>query len=96
MAMTYDAFLDQKIEDMALIYRLDMSQMQTIKTLVHEMSHERMHSHEKEKPAEECLSRRSMEVESESVAFVVGSALSAEHLELKLDFSDYSFGYIAD
>lgn len=72
-----------------------MSQMQTIKTLVHEMSHACMHSHEKEKPAEERLSRRSMEVEAESVAFVVGSALSAEYPELKLDFSDYSFGYIA-
>ena len=72
-----------------------MSQMQTVKTLIHEMSHERMHSHEKEKPVEERLSRRSMEVEAESVAFVVGTALSAEHPELKLDFSDYSFGYIA-
>ena len=51
--------------------------------------------HEKEKPVEERLSRRSMEVEAESVAFVVGTALSAEHPELKLDFSDYSFGYIA-
>lgn len=72
-----------------------MSQMQTVKTLIHEMSHERMHSHEKEKPVEGRLSRRSMEVEAESVAFVVGTALSAEHPELKLDFSDYSFGYIA-
>ena len=72
-----------------------MSEMQTIKTLVHEMSHERMHSHEREKPIEERLSRRSMEVEAESVAFVVGTALSAEHPELNLDFSDYSFGYIA-
>lgn len=72
-----------------------MSQMQTVKTLIHEMSHERMHSHKKEKPVEERLSRRSMEVEAESVAFVVGTALSAEHPELKLDFSDYSFGYIA-
>jgi len=72
-----------------------MSQMQTVKTLIHEMSHERMHSHEKEKPVEERLSRSSMEVEAESVAFVVGTALSAEHPELKLDFSDYSFGYIA-
>ena len=72
-----------------------MSQMQTVKTLIHEMSHERMHSHEKEKPVEERLSRRSMEVEAESVAFVVGTALSAEHPELQLDFSDYSFGYIA-
>ena len=71
-----------------------MSEMQTIKTLVHEMSHERMHSHEREKPIEERLSRRSMEVEAESVAFVVGTALSAEHPELNLDFSDYSFGYI--
>jgi len=82
-------------EDHRIALQEGMSQMQTIKTLVHEMSHERMHSHEREKPVEERLSRRSMEVEAESVAFVVGSALSAEHPELKLDFSDYSFGYIA-
>ncbi len=82
-------------EDHRIALQEGMSQMQTIKTLVHEMSHGRMHSHEKEKPVEERLSRRSMEVEAESVAFVVGTALSAEHPELKLDFSDYSFGYIA-
>jgi len=82
-------------EDHRIALQEDMSQMQTVKTLIHEMSHERMHSHEKEKPVEERLSRRSMEVEAESVAFVVGTALSAEHPELKLDFSDYSFGYIA-
>lgn len=82
-------------EDHRIALQEGMSQMQTVKTLIHEMSHERMHSHEKEKPVEERLSRRSMEVEAESVAFVVGTALSAEHSELKLDFSDYSFGYIA-
>jgi antirestriction protein ArdC len=82
-------------EDHRIALQEGMSQMQTVKTLIHEMSHERMHSHEKEKQVEERLSRRSMEVEAESVAFVVGTALSAEHPELKLDFSDYSFGYIA-
>lgn len=82
-------------EDHRIALQEGMSQMQTVKTLIHEMSHERMHSHEKEKPVEERLSRRSMEVEAESVAFVVGTALSAVHPELKLDFSDYSFGYIA-
>lgn len=82
-------------EDHRIALQEGMSQMQTVKTLIHEMSHERMHSHEKEKPVEERLSRRSMEVEAESVAFVVGTALSAEYPELKLDFSDYSFGYIA-
>lgn len=82
-------------EDHRIALQEGMSQMQTVKTLIHEMSHERMHSHEKEKPVEERLSRHSMEVEAESVAFVVGTALSAEHPELKLDFSDYSFGYIA-
>ena len=82
-------------EDHRIALQEGMSQMQTVKTLIHEMSHERMHSHEKEKPVEERLSRRSMEVEAESVAFVVGTALSAEHPELKLDFSDYSFGSLA-
>ena len=58
-------------EDHRIALQEGMSQMQTIKTLVHEMSHERMHSHEGEKPVEERLSRRSMEVEAESVVFVV-------------------------
>ena len=65
-----------------------MSEMQTVKTLIHEMAHQRLHSHEKEKPREERLSARSKEVEAESVAYTV-----CQHFGI--DTSDYSFGYIA-
>lgn len=65
-----------------------MSEAQTVKTLIHEMAHQRLHSHEKEKPREERLSARSKEVEAESVAYTV-----CQHFGI--DTSDYSFGYIA-
>ncbi|MBQ9168070.1 MAG: hypothetical protein IJX67_06655 [Oscillospiraceae bacterium] len=65
-----------------------MSEAQTVKTLIHEMAHQRLHSHEKEKPREERLNARSKEVEAESVAYTV-----CQHFGI--DTSDYSFGYIA-
>jgi antirestriction protein ArdC len=65
-----------------------MSEIQTVKTLVHEMTHQKLHSHEKEKPREERLSARSKEVEAESVAYTV-----CQHFGI--DTSEYSFGYIA-
>ena len=65
-----------------------MSEAQTVKTLIHEMAHQKLHSHEKEKPREERLSSRSKEVEAESVAYTV-----CQHFGI--DTSDYSFGYIA-
>lgn len=65
-----------------------MSEMQTVKTLIHEMAHQKLHSHEKEKPREERLTDRSKEVEAESVAYTV-----CQHFGI--DTSDYSFGYIA-
>ena len=65
-----------------------MSEAQTVKTLIHEMAHQRLHFHEKEKPREERLSARSKEVEAESVAYTV-----CQHFGI--DTSDYSFGYIA-
>ena len=65
-----------------------MSEMQTVKTLIHEMAHQRLHSHKKEKPREERLSARSKEVEAESVAYTI-----CQHFGI--DTSDYSFGYIA-
>ena len=65
-----------------------MSETQTLKTLIHEMAHQKLHSHEKEKPREERLTARSKEVEAESVAYTV-----CQHFGI--DTSDYSFGYIA-
>jgi hypothetical protein len=67
-----------------------MSQLQTIKTAIHEMAHQRLHAIDpddktKEKPQ---LTRNSKEVEAESVAYTI-----CQHYGI--DTSDYSFAYIA-
>ena len=67
-----------------------MSQIQTIKTLIHEMTHQKLHSMDpKDLPPEEPrLTRNAKEVEAESVAYTV-----AQHFGIET--SDYSFAYIA-
>ena len=67
-----------------------MSQVQTIKTLIHEMTHEHLHSQDpKEMPPEEPrLTRNAKEVEAEAVAYTV-----SQHYGIET--SDYSFAYIA-
>ena len=65
-----------------------MSEAQTIKTLLHEVSHATYHSRdamEEETP----IDRRHKETEAESIAFCVGSALGI------VDSSDYTFPYLA-
>lgn len=66
----------------------DMSQLQTIKTLIHEITHSDLHSKESELPIGEKTSRSTREVEAESTAYVVASHYG-------MDTSEYSFGYIA-
>lgn len=68
----------------------DMSQVQTIKTAIHEMAHQKLHSIDpQEAPSEEPkLTRNSKEVEAESVAYTV-----CQHYGIET--SDYSFAYIA-
>lgn len=61
------------------------SERQTIKTLVHEISHALLHGDDGD---EKKADRRTKEVQAESVAFTVCSYLG-------LDTSDYSFGYVA-
>ena len=68
--------------------REGMSEVQNVKTLVHEMAHQMLHAHENEKPLEERLTAGSREVEAESVAYTV-----CKHFGI--DTSEYSFGYIA-
>lgn len=67
-----------------------MSQVQTIKTMIHEMAHQKLHSIDpKEMPPEEPrLTRNAKEVEAESVAYTV-----TQHYGIET--SDYSFAYIA-
>ena len=64
-----------------------MSQIQTIKTLIHEMAHAKLHAKEARDP-DHPIDRRTKEVEAESTAFCVASALG-------IDTSEYSFGYVA-
>lgn len=67
-----------------------MSQLQTIKTAIHEMAHQKLHAIDPKGNISEMpeQSRNSKEVEAESVAFTV-----CQHFEI--DTSDYSFAYIA-
>lgn len=65
-----------------------MSQMQTVKTLIHEVAHSMLHSKEALKERDIHPSRYEREVQAESVAFVVCSRYG-------IDTSDYSFGYVA-
>ena len=60
----------------------NMSQVQTVKTLIHEIAHHKLHSDDPE------LSRNAKEVEAEAVAYTV-----SQHFGIET--SDYSFGYIA-
>lgn len=64
-----------------------MSEKQTIKTMVHEVTHSRLHSIDNQKD-KDITSRNVKEIEAESVAYVV-----SKHFEI--DTSDYSFGYVA-
>ena len=68
----------------------DMSETQTVKTLIHEMAHQKLHSIQERSGDEvlEHLTRGQKEVEAESVAFTVSCHYG-------IDTSDYSFGYIA-
>lgn len=69
-----------------IVIQEGMSEAQTVKTLVHEISHAILHDREtgEEKEAD----RNTREVQAESVAYTVCSMLG-------LDTSDYSFGYVA-
>ena len=66
-----------------------MSEVQNVKTAIHEMAHAKLHNLEaqKERPDGE-QSRPSKEVEAESVAYTV-----CQHFGI--DTSDYSFAYVA-
>lgn len=69
-----------------IVIQEGMSQQQTIKTLVHEISHAVLH--DKEAGEAKDADRNTREVQAESVAYTVCSMLG-------LDTSDYSFGYVA-
>lgn len=68
--------------DNTIMVKEGMSEIQTVKTLAHEVGHSLMHCGECAVPREQ------MELEAESVAYIVCSHFG-------LDVSDYSFTYIA-
>ena len=72
--------------DNQIVIKNGLSQQQEIKTLIHEIAHSLLHNSEKMKDKK--ISRNDMEVQAESVAYTVCSALG-------IDTSDYSFSYIA-
>lgn len=63
-----------------------LSEVHTLKTLIHELSHAILHN--KEDGAEMDADRETKEVQAESVAYVVSQYLG-------IDTSEYSFGYVA-
>lgn len=69
-----------------IVINNNISSLQTIKTIVHELTHAMLHDPEN---IEYQKDRRTAEVEAESVAFTV-----LQHYGI--DTSEYSFGYITD
>ena len=65
-----------------------MSEVQTVKTAIHEMAHQKLHAKEDINILDVTQSRNSKEVEAESVAYAV-----CQHYGINT--SDYSFGYVA-
>ena len=79
------------LEDKRIALDEGMSELQTIKTAIHEIAHAKLHDIDLNAPKDEQqprVDRRTREVEAESVAYTV-----CQHYGL--DTSDYSFGYVA-
>ena len=79
------------LEDKRIALDEGMSELQTLKTAIHEIAHAKLHDIDLNAPKNEQqprVDRRTREVEAESVAYTV-----CQHYGL--DTSDYSFGYVA-
>ena len=76
------------LEDKRIVVQEGMSEAQTVKTLLHEASHQALHSREAFEKSGENKSKNQKETEAESVAYVV-----CQHYGI--DTSDYSFAYVA-
>lgn len=75
-------------ETKEIVIREDMSESQTMKTAVHEVTHAMLHDRDLMEEQGEKKNRLTREVEAESVAYTVCQYFG-------LDTSDYSFPYIA-
>lgn len=69
-----------------ILVRPGMSQKQTVKTMLHEISHATLHRRKENEPPTK--DQHTREVEAESVAYVV-----CQHFGI--DTAEYSFGYVA-
>lgn len=79
------------LEDKRIALDEGMSELQTLKTLIHEIAHAKLHDIDLNAPLENLENRpdrRTREVQAESIAYTV-----CQHYGL--DTSDYSFGYVA-
>jgi len=79
------------LEDKRIALDEEMSELQTLKTLIHEIAHAKLHDIDLNAPLEDLENRpdrRTREVQAESIAYTV-----CQHYGL--DTSDYSFGYVA-
>ena len=79
------------LEDKRIAINEGMSELQTLKTAIHEIAHAKLHDIDLNAPKDEQqphVDRRTREVEAESVAYTV-----CQHYGL--DTSDYSFGHVA-
>ena len=76
------------LEENRIVVQEGMSEAQTVKTLLHEASHQALHSREAMAGSDEKKSKNQKECEAESVAYVV-----CQHYGI--DTSDYSFAYVA-
>ena len=76
-------------EEKRIAVQENMSESQTLKTMVHEVAHSMLHNKELNKDMDAPVKdRNTKEVEAESIAYTV-----CQHFGI--DTSDYSFGYIA-
>ena len=79
------------LEEKRIAIQEGMSELQNLKTAIHEIAHAKLHDIDLNAPQEEQgdrPDRRTREVQAESVAYTV-----CQHYGL--DTSDYSFGYVA-
>ena len=78
------------LTDKRIAIKEGVSELQAVKTAIHEIAHAKLHDVDLNAPLEEQnrVDRHTREVEAESVAYTV-----CQHFGL--DTSDYSFGYVA-
>ena len=79
------------LTDKRIAIKEGVSELQAVKTAIHEIAHAKLHDIDLNAPKDEQqphIDRRTREVEAESVAYTV-----CQHYGL--DTSDYSFGYVA-